>query len=263
MQTQTSLKGSHTRLEERGVEIEPSPRWVRTVFNGVTIADSKQVLLLREIGLLPTYYFPQEDVRMDLMTPTDQHTHCGYKGEASYWTLKVGDRVAENAVWGYPDPLPLAADVKGHVAFYWNMMDTWYEEEEQVFVHPRDPYKRVDVLPSSRHVRVVVGGQTVADTQRPHLLFETGLPTRYYIPTQDVRMDLLERTDSSTRCPYKGVASYWRPKVGETSRDVAWSYLDPISDCPKIKGLVCFFNERVDAIYVDDQLQPRPQTKWA
>jgi uncharacterized protein (DUF427 family) len=263
MQTQPILKGGHTRLEERGVEIEPSPRWVRVIFNGETIADSKRVRILREVGLVPTYYFPQEDVRMDLMTPTERHTQCGYKGQASYWTLKVGERVTENAVWGYPEPLPLAEDIRGHVGFYWNKMDKWYEEDEEVFVHPRDPYKRVDALPSSRRIQVVVGGEPVADSRRAHLLFETGMPTRYYIPRDDVRMDVLEPTDSSTRCPYKGLASYWRPKVGDTGRDIAWSYLDPIADCPKIKGLICFFNERVDAISVDGEPQPRPQTRWA
>lgn len=262
-QTEPALRGSRRRLEERGIEIEPCPRWVRVIFNGETIADSKGVLLLREIGLVPTYYFPREDVRMDLMAPTDHHTQCGYKGEASYWTLKVGDRVAENAAWGYLDPLPLAADIKGYVGFYWKLMDAWYEEEEQVFVHPRDPYKRVDVMPSSRHVQVVVGGQTIADTRRPRLLFETGMPTRYYIPREDVRMELLESTDASTRCPYKGVASYWRPTVGDASRDVAWAYLDPIPEWPRIKGLIAFFNERVDAIYVDGERQPRPKTSWS
>ena len=89
---ESALLVSQARLEERGIEIEPSPRRVRVKFNGVTIADSKRVKLLREIGLVPTYYFPQDDVRMDLMTPTDRHSVCGYKGQASYWTLAVGDR---------------------------------------------------------------------------------------------------------------------------------------------------------------------------
>lgn len=257
------LKGSRVRLEERGIEIEQSPRWVRVVFNGVTIADSKRVQILREVGLVPVYYFPEEDVRMDLVTPTSEHTQCGYKGTASYWTLKIGDRVAEGAVWGYPDPLPLAAAIKGHVSFYWDRMDAWYEEEEEVFVHPRDPYKRVDVMESSRHVRVVVGGETIADTRRPRLLFETNMPVRYYLPQEDVRMDLLEATGTSTRCPYKGKASYWRPRVGDGSRDIVWSYPDPISECPKIEGLMAFFNERVDAIYVDGEVQPKPKTRWA
>jgi len=246
------------------VRVEPSPRRVRVVFNQATVADSTRVQLLLEARHLPVYYFPAEDVRFDLLEPTAKSTHCPHKGDASYWTIRVGDLVSENAVWGYQDPLPEGADVKGHVAFYWNRVDAWYEEDDEVFVHPRDPYHRVDVLHSSRHVRVEVGGQTVAETRRPRLLFETNLPTRYYIPRADVRMDLLEPSDTVSRCPYKGVASYWTGRVGDlVAKDVAWSYPSPIPECPKIEQLVCFFNERVDAVYVDGELLPVPRTPWS
>src|SRR6266545_4472552 len=245
------------------IRVEPSPRRVRAFLDNVAVADSKRVLLLFERGHLPTYYFPPEDVRMDLLEPTQRTTHCPYKGDASYWTVKVGDRTAENAAWGYLEPLPDRTDIKGHVAFYWNRMDAWYEEDDEVFVHARDPYHRVDVLNSSHHVRVEVGGETLADTRRPRLLFETNLPVRYYIPKADVRMDLLEPSDTVTSCPYKGRASYWSAQVGETAvKDVSWSYPAPIPECPKIEQLVAFFNERVD-LYVDDELQPRPKTPWS
>jgi uncharacterized protein (DUF427 family) len=142
-------------------------------------------------------------------------------------------------------------------------MDGWYEEEEEIFVHPRDPYKRIDAVPSSRHVRIVINGETVADTRRPVLLFETGLPTRYYIPSEDIRMELFEPAVGTTSCPYKGVASYWSAKIGDkVFRNIVWSYLDPIPECPKIRGLLSFFNEKVD-IYVDGELQPRPKTPWS
>jgi uncharacterized protein (DUF427 family) len=236
---------------------------VRVVFNGATIADSKRVKLLRETGHRPVYYFPREDVRMDLLQHTDHHTHCSYKGDASYWTIRVGDRAAENAVWSYLDPIPEQQAIKGYLAFYWNLVDAWYEEAEQIFAHARDPYHRVDVLDSTRHVRVEINGQTVAETSRPRLLFETGHPTRYYIPQQDVRMDLLTPTETHTRCPYKGEASYWMAKVGEAELpDIVWSYLDPIAECPRIKSYCSFFNEKVD-IYVDGELQPRPITSWS
>jgi uncharacterized protein (DUF427 family) len=140
-------------------------------------------------------------------------------------------------------------------------MDAWFEEEEQVFEHPRDPYHRVDVIQSSREVRVEIGGKVVAESRRPRLLFETNLPTRYYLPVEDVRMDLLEPTDTTSVCPYKGTASYWRMQAG--GRDVAWSYQDPISECPKIRGLIAFFNERVDALSVDGELQEKPKTTWS
>ncbi len=261
--TQTELRPARAPDPDHRVDVEPSPRWVRVKFNGEIIADTKRALLLMETGNLPVYYFPPADVRMELLEPTDHHTTCPYKGVASYWTIKVGDRVAENAVWGYLDPLPAHPEIKGYLAFYWNKVDAWYEEEEQIYAHPRDPYHRVDALPSNRHVRVVIDGETVAETDHPHLLFETGLPTRYYIPREDVHMELLEPTDKHTRCPYKGEASYFSVRVGnQVYPDLVWTYPDPIPECPKIKNLLAFYNEKVD-IYVDGELQERPKTKWS
>jgi uncharacterized protein (DUF427 family) len=219
---------------------------------------------LREERYLPVYYFPIEDVRTELLEVSDRHTKCPYKGKASYWSVRVGGRVAENAVWSYGEPIPGREELKRYMAFYWDRMDAWFEEDEEVFVHPRDPYHRVDALRSSRHVRIVVAGETVAETERPVLLFETGLPTRYYLPKLDVRLDLLQPTDTTTRCPYKGKASYWSVRVGDTvAKDIVWSYPAPIPECPKIENLLCFFNEKVDAIYVDGELQEKPKTPWS
>jgi uncharacterized protein (DUF427 family) len=245
------------------IRVEQWPRRVRAVIGDVVVADSTRVLLLLEKGHLPVYYFPADDVRTDVMEPTEKHTRCPYKGDASYWTVKAGDREVANAVWSYLDPLPERTDIKGYMAFYWDRVDSWWEEDDEVFVHPRDPYHRVDVLNSSRHVRVEVDGQTVAETRRPRLLFETYLPTRYYIPKLDVRLDLLEETDTVTHCPYKGKARYWKLRApGGTIKDIAWSYPFPIPECPKIENLVAFFNERAD-IYVDGELQPRPKSPWS
>jgi len=150
------------------------------------------------------------------------------------------------------------AEIRGYLAFYWKEMDAWHEEEEEVFVHPRDPYRRVDALPGARHVRVVVGGETVAETRRPVMLFETHLPTRYYFPPQDVEMDLLVPSAKRTRCPYKGEAAYWSVRAGGRElEDAAWGYPEPIPECPKIRGLVCFYPERVDEFWVDgERLSP-------
>ena len=242
---------------------EPYPRRVRASLDGVVVADSTRALLLLEARHLPVYYFPPQDVRADLLEPTDTSTHCPHKGDASYWSVRVGDRVVRDAVWSYQDPLPERTDIKGYLAFYWNRMDAWFEEDDEVFVHPRDPYHRVDVLSSSRHVRVAVAGTTLAVTRRPWLLFETGLPTRYYLPKADVRMDLLAATDSETQCPYKGKARYWSASVGDTlEEDIAWSYPFPIPECLKIANLVAFYNERAD-IWVDGELQPKPDTPWS
>ena len=246
------------------IAFEQSPRRVRVQFNGEMIADSTNARLLFETRHLPVYYFPRADVRMDLLTPTDHHTFCPYKGTASYCTIRVGDRVSENAVWGYPDPYNEVAAIADFVAFYWDRVDHWYEEDEEIFVHPRDPYKRVDVIASSRHVQVVLGGEIVADTRRAHFLFETRLPTRYYIPHEDVRTDLLTPSEKTTACPYKGQARYWSAKIGgRMFPDIVWSYPEPIRECPKIKDLLSFFNEQVDEIRVDGTAVPRPVTPWS
>lgn len=245
-----------------GFLFEPVQRRVRVTLGGVTIADSKKVRLLLENRRLAIYYFPASDVRLDLFVPTDFKSQHPGKGEASFYSIKVGDRIAQKAAWRYL--LPERPDFKDYVAFYWDKMEAWFEEDDEVFVHPRDPYHRVDVLNSSRHVKVVVGGEVVAETTRPRLLFETGLPTRYYIPKLDVRLDLLTPTTTSTRCPYKGKASYWTVNVsGREFPDIVWSYPAPIPECPKIENLLCFYDEKVDAIYVDGELQPRPVTPWS
>ena len=242
---------------------EDSPRRVRVMFNGETVADSQQVKLMHEAGLLPVYYFPQEDVRMDLLEESDHTTYCPFKGEATYCSVRVGDSVAENAVWGYPEPIDSCPPIASHLAFYWHKMDHWYEEDEEVFVHPRDPYHRVDILESSRHVRVSVNGEVVAETDRPRILFETGLPPRYYITPEDVREDVLIKSEKNTQCPYKGVASYYSVEAGGRHvEDLVWYYHEPISEAAKIKGHVCFFNEKVD-LEVDGEGLERPQTQWS
>lgn len=248
------------------ITLEPSPRRVRVQFGGEWIADSTDMRLMYEVNHLPVYYFPVKDVRLDLLHPTDTKTHCPYKGEASYWTIEASGQTAEDAVWAYQTPYDEMADInlQDYCAFYWNRVDHWYEEDEEIFVHPRDPKKRVDAVPSSRAVKVVLGGETVAETTRAHFLFETNLPTRYYIPAEDVRMDLLTLTDTTTRCPYKGIASYWSAEIGgQTYEDIVWSYPDPIPECPKIKDLMCFYNENVDAVLVDGEEVPKPETKWS
>jgi uncharacterized protein (DUF427 family) len=142
-------------------------------------------------------------------------------------------------------------------------MDAWFEEDEEVFVHPRDPYTRVDILRSSRSVRIGVAGVVVAETTHPTFLFETNLPRRTYVPKLDVRMDLLESTDSATMCPYKGTARYWSIRAGdEVHRDLAWSYDAPFRESGPIAGLVAFYDEKVD-VYVDGILQPRPKTHFS
>ena len=250
---------------EHEVRFEPCPKRVRVYLGPEPVADSTAVLTMFETGHLPVYYFPLADVRTALLTKTDHHTVCPFKGTASYYSVQVGDKLAENAAWTYPEPIDGAPHALAeHVAFYWGRMDAWFEEDEEVYVHPRDPYKRIDVLQSSRHVEVRVAGVTVAETRRPVLLFETHLPTRYYVPKLDVRLDVLQESDTRTQCPYKGVASYYSVKLnGEVSSDIAWYYPHPTLECSKIENMVCFFNEKVEALLVDGELQAKPSTQWS
>ncbi|TJY44112.1 DUF427 domain-containing protein [Cohnella pontilimi] len=241
---------------------EPSPRWVRVKFGGETIADSKRVLLAFETGSLPVYYFPKEDVRMDLLVPSDYQYACSHKGIASYWSIRVKDRVSENAAWSYLTPNPAAKEIEGYISFYWSRTDAWFEEETEVFVHARDPYTRVDAIPSSRHIQVVAGGETIADSKRPVIVFETGLVTRYYLPIEDVRPGVLIPSEKTTRCPYKGIATYWDVKVGDkVYKDAVWSYQKPVGAVEEIAGLVCFYSEEMDALYVDGQKWSLPSNQ--
>ena len=244
------------RLKD-GVHIERSPRRVTTYFGGKLIADSDHVLLVYESKRPPAYWIPIADVRMEHLHRKDQ---ADESSDQVRWRLVVDDRASENAARAYINPTGDRAALEGHLTFYWNEMDSWFEEDEEVFVHPRDPYTRVDTVHSSKHVRLEIEGQVVAETRRPVLLYETGLPTRYYIPKQDVRMDLLEPTDSVTKCPYKGTARYWSVRAGDkTFNDIVWSYPSPIPECPKIENLLSFYNEKVD-LYVEGVLQDRPVT---
>ena len=243
---------------KRLLYIEDSPRRVRGYLDGELVVDSRRVKLVHEHGHLPVWYFPREDVRQELLEPTDHHTHCPKKGDASYHSVRVGDRVSENAVWHYPEPIENATALAGHMAFYFGALDRWLEEDEEVFVHPRDPYHRVDVLPTSRQVRVSVDGQVLAESSRTRVLFETGLPPRYYIPLEDVRAELAAN-DVTTRCPYKGEASY-HDAGGQPA--LAWEYREPIPVVAELAGHVCFFGERAD-IEVDGERQQMPPTPWS
>lgn len=230
--------------EGRVLYFEECPRRVRVELAGAVVADSRRVKLLHETGLLPVYYFPEDDVRSALLRPSERRTRCPFKGEARYYAVAVGDHVAENAVWTYPEPLPDAPPLAGYLAFYWNRMERWLEEDEEVFVHPRDPYHRIDVLRSSRRVRVRIGGEIVADTAQPRILFETGLRPRFYISPADVREEALHDSDTRTRCPYKGRASYKRVRAGSSEvADAAWFYPEPLRDAQDVRGWLCFYEE--------------------
>ena len=213
---------------ERVVYVEDFPRRIRAFRGGDMVVASRRVKLLHESGSLPVFLFPAEDVRAEL--------------------LAEGVRPRDEA--------------PGFVHVAWGAVDAWWEEEEELFGHPRDPYHRIDVRASSRHVRVSLGGELVAEARRPTVLFETGLPPRYYLAPDDVRLDLLVPHGKKTRCAYKGVASHWSVRVGGGLEEaVVWSYTAPDDDARRIKGLYAFYDERVD-VEVDGESGDRPRTQW-
>lgn len=233
--------------------LELFPRRVRAMVAGETVADTRGGKLLHETGLLPQLYIPIADVRAELLEPSDHTTHCPFKGEATYWSLRVGDRRIDDAVWGYRDPLPEASWLRDLVAFYWDAADAWLDEDEQVRGHLRDPYHRVDVRQSHRHVRVRLDGTVIAETDRPMLLSETGIPNRYYIPREDVRTELLAESSTRTVCPYKGGAGYWSLQIdGRRLDDAAWSYPDPLEEATRVRGHLSFAHDAL-AIEVDGE----------
>lgn len=245
------------------IYFEDSPRRIRATFGGETVVDSCHASLLHEHGLLPVYYFPWAEVREDLLEESEHSTRCPWKGEASYWSVRVGDQVSENAAWSYPEPIEGSPPLADFVAFYWDRMEEWFEEDEPALGHARDPYHRVDVLDTSRHVRVLVNGELLAETRRARVLFETGLPPRWYIPPQDVRAGTLVESDSRTVCAYKGFASYWSVRAnGAEEDDLVWFYPEPRHDAERIADYLAFFNERVD-LEIDGELQERPVTQWS
>jgi uncharacterized protein (DUF427 family) len=244
------------------LHVAPTPRWVRVRAGEQWVADSRRALLLAWYGpgMLPTYFFPPEDVRADLISPS------GHDGDGPYVAhdLQAGDATLAGAARRLRDPSGPLAPLAEHWTFTWDDPGlAWFEEAFQVHVHARDPSKRVDVVPSERHVRVEVAGELVAESRRPHALFESWLPTRWYLPREDVREDLLEPSEHVTRCPYKGTASYFSVRAGgELHPNLLWTYPEPIPECPRIAGLVSFFNEKVD-LTVDGERQERPVTPWS
>jgi uncharacterized protein (DUF427 family) len=237
------------------VRIEPTTKRVRACFGDTAVFDTSRPVLVWEGPHLPVYYVPIADVVDSALISSDRTERSPSRGLARFWSVRGGDRVARDAARQYPDsPFEALRDL---VRFDWDAMDAWFEEDEEVFTHARDPHHRIDILRSSRHVEVIVNGVIVADTHRPTLLFETGMPTRYYLPLTDVRPDLLRQSSSTTSCPYKGTAAYWSLDVdGERLEDVVWTYPTPLPEGSRIAGLACFYNERLD-IRVDGVLQDR------
>ncbi|HUG32129.1 MAG TPA: DUF427 domain-containing protein [Acidimicrobiia bacterium] len=240
------------------MKVEQSTKQVRVMLGGEIVANTTRPLMVWEVPYYPTYYFPEEDVRTDLLVESGETRKSPSRGEASQYIVKVNG--SEGAAYAFKDPK--IDDIGGHYAFVWKSMDHWFEEDEEVWVHARDPYTRIDILPSSRRVRVELDGETVADSTNAFFLYETGLPTRYYMPKTAVRMDLLTPTDTETACPYKGTARYWSVTVdGKIHEDLVWGYDSALPESQEITGMVAFYNEKVD-VFIDEELEQKPKTKF-
>lgn len=227
------------------------------MLNGRTIVDTTRAVYLWEISAFPQYYIPIEDVAADALVDEEHEQHLS-RGRARRLGLRVGDEHRKAAARHYVESkLP---GLEGLVRFEWDAVDAWFEEDEQIFGHPRNPYHRVDALRSTRLVRVELDGLVLAESRSPVLLFETGLPTRYYLDRTAVNIGALTHSETRTHCPYKGHTSdYWN--VGD-QRDLAWSYGQPYPAVAAIAGLVAFYNEKVDT-FVDGRLLERPVTSFS
>lgn len=257
----------------------PVSKWVRAMTPAGTVVDSRAAVLVWEPRrVVPSYAVPVADVSAELVpwtggagqeqavrvaaggppvldprTPFTVHTTPG-----TALTVRTADGDLDGAVFAPDDP-----DLAGYVVLDWDAFPQWYEEDEPVVGHPHDPFDRIDCLRSTRHVVVALEGVVLAETRRPTLLFETPLPTRYYLPGEDVRRELLTRSGTRTVCAYKGTASYWSLLLHDrVVPDAVWSYERPLHDAAPVAGLLCFFTERFD-VTVDGVAVPRPVTPWS
>jgi uncharacterized protein (DUF427 family) len=252
---------------------EPSDKRVRVEHGGHIVADTDRAVLVWEPRrIVPSYAIPTEDVRAEL-EPADPVP--GLPDPAALAMLHPGIPFAVHTTEGRSLTVSTPAGrapasafrpddpaLSGYVILDFFSFDAWFEEDERIVGHPRDPFKRIDVRRSSRHVRIELDGRVLAESSRPILLFETGLPVRFYLPREDVRTELLRPTSTRTWCAYKGEASYWSLDVGEhTLEDLVWTYEQPLGDAADVVGRLAFFDERVDVV-LDGVPREQPDTEF-
>lgn len=245
-----------TATEVKEIRMERAERRIRAYLKGKVVADTVRPMLVWEHPDYPTYFFPAEDVRGDLISTGRKET-SPLLGEASVLTAHVRDHGIEGAALRF-DTSPIV-ELRDLVRFEWAQMDAWFEEDEEVYTHARDPYTRVDILHSSRQVMVEIDGVTLAETMRPRMVFESGMPIRVFMPKTDVHMELIEPSDTITHSPYLGAATHWNVRVGEkVHHDLAYTYRTPLAGCEKIAGLVSFYDDKAE-LYLDGVQHERPQ----
>jgi uncharacterized protein (DUF427 family) len=241
--------------------VEPVPRRVRAYLGARPVLDTTRALYLWEWPYYPQFLIPVDDIDPAALVD-EEREHQVKRGTVRRVGLKSGEIVRDGAGRQYLES-PIEAIV-GHVRFEWDALDRWFEEDEQVFVHPRNPYARVDALRSTRRVRIELDGLVLAESGSPVLVFETGLPTRHYLDRADVDFSHLRPSETVTACPYKGTTSeYWSVQAGDVLHtDLAWTYDFPTAALLPIAGLVAFYDEKVD-VFVDGERLERPTTHFS
>jgi uncharacterized protein (DUF427 family) len=254
-ESQTPDRDYPQMVGQRGL-VEPAPRRVRGYLDGTLVFDTTRAHYVWEFAYYPQYYIPIADVRMELLQD-ENHAQKLQLGSSRLYSLTLPERVWKSAARLYD-----SGSVAGSIRFEWDALD-WFEEDEPIIGHPRNPYVRVDALRSHRHIRVELDGVVLAETHSPVLLFETGLPTRYYIDRTDVAFSHLVTSKTETICPYKGITSqYWTVRLGEAVYpDLAWTYEYPLREVAPIAGMIAFYNEKLD-IFVDGIPLSRPLTHF-
>ncbi|KAF2088815.1 DUF427-domain-containing protein [Saccharata proteae CBS 121410] len=233
---------------------------IRVLFNGTYIADTNRALYVWEHPNYPQYYIPLASL------PTSYHKIDRINNDAaSILSLKIGDSKLDR-ILAFSEELEKGKglqELEGMARIEFQAVDGWFEEDTPVFVHPKDPFKRVDILHSTRPVKVLIDGTVVAEVGSSMHLYETGLPCRYYIPQTAVKQELLRPSELRTRCPYKGEAEYYHVVIGDkTYRNLVWYYRTPTHESAAVAGLLCFYNEKVD-IELDGEVLDRPRTQFA
>jgi len=270
-------------MQELGtLRYEPTEKRIRATLDGQTVIDSTRAMLVWEPKrVVPTYAVPAADVAGEVVDGSpaagDEPPPAGVpamgapqlEGRPVYDpSIPFSVHTAEGEalmIRGHGSALEAAAfrpfdtELDGYVLVDFDAFDAWYEEDERNFGHPRDPFHRIDIVRSTRNVRIELAGELLAESATPRLLFEPPLPVRYYLAPEDVRTELLRPSDTRTFCAYKGQASYWS-LAGED--DVAWSYPEPLREAAEVTGRFTFFNERVDVV-VDGKPLERPVTPWS
>ena len=241
--------------------VEPVPRRIRAVLGNRFVLDTTGALYVWELPYYPQYYIPMADIDAQFLVD-EQHEEHLQRGTAQRYGVRVDDHQRPGVAHLYTDSK--VEGIRGKVRFDWSAFDSWFEEDEEVFVHPRNPYSRVDAVRSTREVTIELDGVELARSSSVVMVFETGLPTRYYFDRTEVRFEFLVHSDTVTSCPYKGQTSaYWSVRLGETEvTDLAWAYDFPTRQLLPIAGLVAFYNEKVD-ISVDGERLERPTTHFS